>query len=59
MLAPDRFTEYQPRAEASRGIAPDAARALLVRAFVADAFAAHGEPDALLDAALGALGDMA
>lgn len=44
---------------ASRGIAPDAARALLVRAFVADAFAAHGEPDALLDAALGALGDMA
>lgn len=44
---------------ASRGIAPDAARALLVRAFVADAFAEHGEPDALLDAALGALGDMA
>ena len=42
---------------AARGLPPEAARKLLVRAFVADAFAAHGEPDALLDAALGVLGD--
>lgn len=42
---------------ASRGLPPDAAKALLVRAFVADAFAAHSAPDALLDAALGALED--
>ena len=40
---------------ASRGLPPEAARALLVRAFVADAFAAHREPEALLEAALGAL----
>ena len=40
---------------AARGLPPEAARALLVRAFVADAFAAHGEPDALLEAALGVL----
>ena len=40
---------------ASRGLPPEAAKALLVRAFVADAFAAHGAPEALLDAALGAL----
>ena len=40
---------------AARGLPPEAARALLVRAFVADAFAAHGAPEALLDAALGAL----
>ncbi|MFA9200857.1 MAG: SufD family Fe-S cluster assembly protein, partial [Cypionkella sp.] len=40
---------------ASRGLPPEAAKALLVRAFVADAFAAHGEPEALLEAALGAL----
>ncbi|MFC3101032.1 SufD family Fe-S cluster assembly protein [Altererythrobacter lauratis] len=42
---------------ASRGIAPDAARALLVRAFIADAFAA-AEPqagEALLEQALAAL----
>jgi hypothetical protein len=42
---------------AARGLPPETARKLLVRAFVADAFAAHGEPDALLDAALGVLGD--
>ncbi|MGX7951151.1 SufD family Fe-S cluster assembly protein [Tsuneonella sp. HG249] len=41
---------------ASRGLPPDVAKALLVRAFVADAFAAHAAPEALLDAALGALG---
>ena len=40
---------------ASRGLDPQAAQALLVRAFVADAFAAHGEPEALMDAALGVL----
>ncbi len=40
---------------ASRGLSPDAAKALLVRAFVADAFAAHAEPDALLEAALAPL----
>ncbi len=40
---------------ASRGLAPEAAKALLVRAFVADAFAAHGDPDALLEAALAEL----
>jgi len=40
---------------ASRGLPPEAAKALLVRAFVADAFAAHREPEALLDSALGAL----
>jgi Fe-S cluster assembly protein SufD len=40
---------------ASRGLTPDAAKALLVRAFVADAFVAHPEPDALLEAALGEL----
>lgn len=41
---------------ASRGLDPDSAKALLVRAFVADAFVAHAEPDALLEAALGELG---
>ncbi|ANY19064.1 FeS cluster assembly protein SufD [Tsuneonella dongtanensis] len=40
---------------AARGLPPEAAQALLVRAFVADAFAAHGEPDALLEAALSVL----
>jgi Fe-S cluster assembly protein SufD len=40
---------------ASRGLTPEAAKALLVRAFVADAFVAHPEPDALLEAALGEL----
>jgi Fe-S cluster assembly protein SufD len=40
---------------AARGLPPEAARALLVRAFVADAFAAHAEPEALLAAALGEL----
>jgi Fe-S cluster assembly protein SufD len=44
---------------AARGLPPELARKLLVRAFVADAFAAHGEPDALLEAALGALEDAA
>ena len=44
---------------AARGLPPETARKLLVRAFVADAFAAHAEPEALLDAALGALGDAA
>jgi Fe-S cluster assembly protein SufD len=43
---------------AARGLPPETARKLLVRAFVADAFAAHGEPDALLNAALEALGDV-
>ena len=42
---------------AARGLPPELARKLLVRAFVADAFTAHGEPDALLEAALGVLGD--
>lgn len=45
---------------ASRGIDPEAARKLLVRAFIADAFVAlgdEGERDTLLDAALAALGD--
>ena len=40
---------------AARGLPPEAARALLVRAFVADAFGAHADPQALLDAALGVL----
>jgi Fe-S cluster assembly protein SufD len=40
---------------ASRGLSPEAAKALLVRAFVADAFVAHAEPDTLLEAALGEL----
>lgn len=42
---------------ASRGIAPDAARALLVRAFIADAFAAAAPEagEALLDRALAVL----
>ncbi|MGX7896206.1 SufD family Fe-S cluster assembly protein [Tsuneonella sp. HG222] len=47
---------------AARGLPPEAARKLLVRAFIADAFAAHSDPqaqEALLDAALRALGDMA
>ncbi|WP_325049067.1 SufD family Fe-S cluster assembly protein [Tsuneonella amylolytica] len=40
---------------ASRGLSPEAAKALLVRAFVADAFVEHAQPDALLEAALGEL----
>ena len=46
---------------ASRGIDPVTARKLLVRAFIGDAFAAHGDidaQDALMEAALNALGDM-
>ena len=45
---------------AARGIPPETARKLLVRAFVADAFVAledEGERDSLLNAALAALGD--
>jgi Fe-S cluster assembly protein SufD len=45
---------------ASRGIAPEAAKKLLVRAFLADAFISledEAERDTLLDAALSALGD--
>jgi Fe-S cluster assembly protein SufD len=45
---------------AARGLPPEVAQRLLVRAFVADAFAAleeEGERDAMLDAALKALGD--
>jgi len=45
---------------AARGVPPEIARKLLVRAFIADAFVAledDGERDKLLDAALGALGD--
>jgi Fe-S cluster assembly protein SufD len=45
---------------AARGIPPEEARKLLVRAFIADAFVAledEGERDKLLDAALDALGD--
>jgi Fe-S cluster assembly protein SufD len=47
---------------AARGIPPDVAQKLLVRAFLADAFAAvedQAERDALLDAAVRALGDKA
>jgi Fe-S cluster assembly protein SufD len=40
---------------ASRGIDPQAAKALLVRAFIADAFAVKDDSEALLDAALAAL----
>lgn len=40
---------------ASRGIDPQAAKALLVRAFIADAFAEKDDSEALLDAALLAL----
>jgi Fe-S cluster assembly protein SufD len=45
---------------AARGIPPEAAKALLVRAFIADAFVAlddAAEQDRLMDAALQALGD--
>ncbi len=45
---------------AARGLPPETARKLLVRAFIADAFAAHSDAEAqeaLLDAALKALGD--
>ena len=45
---------------ASRGIAPDLAKKLLVRAFIADAFAAledEGEAERLLDTALAVLDD--
>jgi Fe-S cluster assembly protein SufD len=47
---------------AARGIPPEVARKLLVRAFVADAFAAledEGEQETMLDAALKVLGDVA
>lgn len=47
---------------AARGIPPEAARKLLVRAFIADAFAAladEAEQERLLDAAVEALGDAA
>lgn len=40
---------------AARGLPPETAQALLVRAFVADALTAHAEPEALLDTALGML----
>lgn len=46
---------------AARGIPPEAARRLLVRAFIADAFAAvedESEQERLLDTALRTLGDM-
>ncbi len=43
---------------AARGIPPEVAKKLLVQAFIADAFVAAGsEQEALLDAALAALGD--
>ncbi|MDE2560746.1 MAG: SufD family Fe-S cluster assembly protein [Sphingomonadales bacterium] len=45
---------------AARGLPPETARKLLIRAFVADAFAAMDDAEqaaALLDTALGALGD--
>ena len=45
---------------AARGIPPETARKLLVRAFIADAFVAledESERERLMDAALGALGD--
>ena len=45
---------------AARGIPPEAADKLLVRAFIADAFATAGEDqDKLLEAALSALGEVA
>ena len=47
---------------AARGLPPEVAQKLLVRAFVADAFAAladEGEQEAMLDAALKPLGDRA
>jgi Fe-S cluster assembly protein SufD len=47
---------------AARGIPPETARKLLVRAFIADAFVAlgdDGEQERMLDAALAALGDVA
>jgi Fe-S cluster assembly protein SufD len=47
---------------AARGIPPEVARKLLVRAFVADAFVAladETERDRLLDATLAVLGDVA
>ena len=47
---------------AARGIAPEAARRLLVRAFIGDAFAALGndaEQERMMEAALTALGDRA
>ena len=47
---------------AARGIPPEAANELLVRAFIADAFVAledEGERETLTDAALAALGDVA
>jgi len=44
---------------AARGLPPKLARKLLMQAFVADAFVAHVEPEAMLDATLGALGDAA
>ena len=47
---------------AARGIPPEVAKKLLVRAFIADAFVAledEGERETLTDAALAALGDVA
>ena len=44
---------------AARGLPPELARKLQVQAFVADAFMAHREPEALLDAALSVLGSAA
>jgi Fe-S cluster assembly protein SufD len=52
----DRAAYYM----ASRGLPPETAKKLLVRAFIADAFVAlddEAERDTLLDAALAALGD--
>lgn len=46
---------------AARGLPPEIARKLLIRAFVADAFAAIADPqerEAMLDKALGALGEI-
>jgi Fe-S cluster assembly protein SufD len=45
---------------AARGIPPEVAKKLLVRAFIADAFVAvkdEAQQESLLDAALAALGD--
>ena len=45
---------------AARGIPPEAAKKLLVRAFIGDAFVAlddEAEQDKMLEAALAALGD--
>ena len=57
-----RWTRQARFYMASRGIAPDAARKLLIRAFIADAFAAledESEAERLLAAATDVLGDVA